>query len=133
MRLSIYYDPLLIVDEGKSVYLLYMVRRRCAERKPVIWYDGLVGYVFVDDGVYKMAPVFHVNEFKVFVWTLVDSATRPRSESYSSLCPLCFFPNIVRWKRLHKTMDDFTVIMNTWTWREMFRACVCHTLRYSFH
>ena len=63
----------LIVDEGKSVSLVYMLRRRCAERKPVIWYDGLKSYIFVNDGVYKMAPDFHFNELKIFVWTLVDS------------------------------------------------------------
>jgi len=63
----------LIVDEGKSVFLVYMLRRRCAERKPIIWYDGLESYIFVDDGVYKMTPDFHFNEFKIFVWTLVDS------------------------------------------------------------
>jgi hypothetical protein len=34
-------------------------------------------YIFVDDGVYKMAPDFHVNEFKIFVWTLVDSDQAP--------------------------------------------------------
>ena len=41
----------LIVDEGKSVSLVYMLRWRCAERKPVIWYDGLESYIFVDDGI----------------------------------------------------------------------------------
>src|SRR5258705_2727316 len=30
----------LIVDEGKSVSLVYILRRRCAERKPVIWYEA---------------------------------------------------------------------------------------------
>ena len=29
--------------------------------------------VFVEDGIYRMASDFHVNEFKIFVWSLVDS------------------------------------------------------------
>jgi hypothetical protein len=36
--------------------------------------------------------------------------TRPRSESYSSFCPYDSPPNVDRWKRLHKTVDDTTVI-----------------------
>jgi len=93
----IFSGHILIVDEGKSVSLVYMLRRHCAERKPVIWYDGLEPYIFVDDGVYKMAPDFHFNNFKIFVWTLVDSDQSPgvshqsSSEPYSSFCPLCFF------------------------------------------
>src|SRR6266545_6677690 len=66
-----------IVDEGKSMSLVYMLCQHCAERKPVIWYDGLESYIFVDDGVYKMAPDFHFNEFKIFMWTLVDSDQAP--------------------------------------------------------
>ena len=71
----------MIVDEGKSVSLVYILRRRCAERKPVIWFNGFRGYIFVDDGVYKMAPDFHDNKFKIFVWTLVDSDQAPTQES----------------------------------------------------
>jgi len=129
---------LLIVNEGKSVCLLYMLRRRCAEKKPVIWYDGIVGYIFVDDGVYKVAPDFHVNEFKIFVWTLVDADQAQDGvppELVRNRTRLFVFyaspPNSERWKRLHKTVDDITLFMNPWTWREMLRACVYSTLRYS--
>jgi len=127
----------LIVDEGKSVSLVYILRRRCAERKPVIWYDGLESYIFVDDGVYKMAPDFHVNEFKIFVWTLVDSDQAPGGvppelvRNRTRLFVLyASSPNVDRWKRLHKTVDDITVVMNPWTWREMLRACVFYTLHF---
>jgi len=34
-------DILLIIDEGKSVSLVYVLRRRCAEKKPVVWYEVL--------------------------------------------------------------------------------------------
>jgi hypothetical protein len=127
----------LIVDEGKSVSLVYILRRRCAERKPVIWFDGLRGYIFVDDGVYKMAPDFHDNEFKIFVWTLVDSDQAPGGvppelvRNRTRLFVLyASSPNVDRWKRLHKTVEDTTVVMNPWTWREMLRACVCYPLQY---
>ena len=125
-------------DQGKSVFLLYMLRRRCAEKKPVIWYDGRDGYIFVDDGVYKMAPDFQINEFKIFVWTLVDSDQAPDGvppDLVRNRTPLFVIyassPNVARWKRLHKTVHSITVIMNPWTWREMLRACVCYKLRYS--
>ena len=67
----------LIVE---SVSLVYMPRRRYAERKPVIWYDGFESYIFVDDGVYKMAPDFHFNEFKI----LADSNQGPGAPYQSS-------------------------------------------------
>ena len=130
----------LIVDEGKSVSLVYILRRRCAERKPVIWFDGLRGYIFVDDGVYKMAPDFHDNEFKIFVWTLVDSDQAPGGvppelvRNRTRLFVLyASSPNSGRWNRLHKTVGATTVIMNPWTWREMLRACVCYSLQHSPH
>jgi hypothetical protein len=63
----------LIINKGKTVWLLY-----------AIWYDGLESCIFVDDGVYKMAADFHVNEFKTFVWTL-STWTRPRTASHQSL------------------------------------------------
>jgi hypothetical protein len=127
----------LIVDEGKSVSLVYMLRRRCAERKPVIWYDGVESYIFVEDGVYEMAQDFHKNEFKIFVWTLVDSDQAPGGvppelvRNRTRLFVLyASSPNVDRWKRLHKTVDDITVVMNPWTWREMLRACVFYTLHF---
>jgi hypothetical protein len=50
-------DTLLIVNEGKSVCLVYMLRRRCAERKPVIWYDGEKGYIFVGETCFECESV----------------------------------------------------------------------------
>jgi len=120
------------------VWLLYALRRRCAEKKPVIWYNGTTSFIFVDDGVYKMAPDFQDNEFKIFVWTLIDSDQAPQGVppvfvqnrtrlfvNYASS------PDKQRWKRLHKNVEDVTVVMNPWSWREILRACVCYT--YNIH
>ena len=60
---------IIIDNEGKTVWLLFALRRRCAEKKPVIWYN------------------------ETFVWTLVDSQWRPtpsRPESHPSFRQLCF-------------------------------------------
>jgi len=86
-----------------------------------------------------MAADFHVNEFKIFVWTLVDSdqakdgippdLVRRRTRLFVLYASS---PNADRWKRLHKTVDTITVVMNPWTWREMLRACVGYTLNIYF-
>ena len=129
-----------IVDEGKSMSLVYMLCQHCAERKPVIWYDGLESYIFVDDGVYKMAPDFHFNEFKIFMWTLVDSDQAPGGVppelvwNRTHLFVLyASSPNSDHWKCLHKTVGITTVVMNHWTWRKMLRACICYSLQHSPH
>ena len=106
-----------------------MLRRRFAERKPVIWHDGKDGYIFVEDGVYQMAPDFQVNHFKTFVWTLVDSDSAadgiPPHLVWNRTRLFVIYstsPTRKRWERLHKTVDDVTVIMNPWTWREIRRV-----------
>ena len=85
-----------------------------------------------------MAPDFQVNKFKIFVWTLVDSdqakdGVPPQLvENRTRLFVLyASSPNKGRWKRLHKNVEDVTVIMNPWTWREIRRACVFYTLQFS--
>ena len=89
----------------------------------MIWYNGTNCFIFVDDGVCKMAQDFQDNEFKIFVWTLIDSDQAPHGVplhlvqnrtrvNYAS-------PNKQRWKRLHKNVEDVTVMMNPWSWREI--------------
>jgi len=85
----------------------------------------------------KWPPDFHVNEFEIFVWTLVDADQAQDgvpSELVRNRTRLFVFyaspPNSERWKRLHKAVDDITLFINPWTWREMLRACVYSTLRY---
>ena len=77
------------------------------------------------------APDFHTNEFKIFVWTLVDSdqalmgvppeLVRNRTRLFVLYASS---PDSGRWNRLHKTVRPITVVMNPWTWTEMLRACV---------
>ena len=98
----------LIVDEGKSVSLVYMLRRRCAEKKPVIWYDGRQGYIFVDDGVYKMTT-----NLRSSCWTLVDSdQALVASHQTSSGIVLVFLSSTppLQTSTVGKTVDDITVI-----------------------
>ena len=108
------------------MFLLYILRRLCAEKKPVIWHNGQQSYIFVDDGVYQMAPDYEMIRFKIFVWTLVDSdhaqtcvppALVPNRTRHFVI--YASSPDIIHWKRLHKTVDAVTVVMNPWTWREM--------------
>jgi len=80
-----------IVNKGKTVLLVYVLRRCFAEKEPVIWHDGKD-----EDGVYQMAPDFQLNHFRTFVWTLVDSdagwhPTTSRMESHSSFRCLFYF------------------------------------------
>ena len=62
---------LCIINVGKSVWIHYALRRRLAEKKPVIWYFEGTCYLFVEEGVYEVPDKCH--QFEVFVWTLVDS------------------------------------------------------------
>jgi hypothetical protein len=112
-------------------YFMHYVRR-CADKKPVIWYDGLESYIFVDNGVYKMAADFHVNEFKIFVWTLGDSdqakdgippeLVRNRTRLFVLYASSS---NKQRWKRFHKggcRRSDESMELE-----EILRAYVCYT------
>ncbi|KAF8337726.1 hypothetical protein F5887DRAFT_531087 [Amanita rubescens] len=58
---------------GKSVWVYYVLRRRLAERKPVIWYREGSCLLFVEEGVYKAPDKFRPSFFHKFVWTVVDS------------------------------------------------------------
>ena len=116
--------------------LLYMLRRRRAEKKPVIWYDGSDGYIFVEDGVYKMAQDFYINEFKIFVWTLVDADQAqdsvPAEFVWNRTRLFVLFASPPYSKRWNVSIRlDIVLVMNPWTWREMLRTCVYYTLQYS--
>lgn len=117
---------LCIVNVGKSVWIYYALRRRLAERKPVIWYLRQTRYLFVEEGVYKVPEDFH--DFKVFVWTLVDSDTA-KDVPENLVWPgthhfliYCTSPNQDRWSRLHKTVLDYIFIMNPWKSKEILRV-----------
>ena len=53
------------------------MRRRFAEKKPVMWYRASVLFLFVEEGVYQSTTYFCPTEFKKPVWTLVDSDDSP--------------------------------------------------------
>lgn len=59
--------------QGKSIWIYYALRRRLAEKKPVIWYRDHSCFLFVEEGVYEVPSGFKSSSFRVFVWTLVDS------------------------------------------------------------
>ena len=46
-------ELLLTVQTGKSIWVYYALRRRLAEKKPVIFYNQQKCFLFVDEGVYK--------------------------------------------------------------------------------
>ncbi|KAK2464475.1 hypothetical protein APHAL10511_003454 [Amanita phalloides] len=112
---------------GKSIWIYYALRRRLAERKPVIWYLDQTRYLFVEEGVYKVPDEFH--DFTVFVWTLVDSDEDEggvpenlvmRHTRHSVI--YCSSPSRDRWSRLHKTVRHYNFIMNPWKSKEILRV-----------
>jgi hypothetical protein len=115
--------------KGKSFWIYYALRRRLAERKPVIWYLGGKCYLFVDEGVYQIPRDFPTFSFKTFVWTFVDS-DQSKDGVPPHLVPheTCYYviyatsPCKERWSRLHKTTRVIRVIMNPWTREEILRA-----------
>lgn len=116
---------------GKSGWIYYALRRRLAERKPVIWYREQACYLFVEEGVYKAPPQFPPSSFNTVVWTLVDS-----DESKEGPPPLLVdhetslfviyitSPASERWSRMHKTVSVSIVVMNPWTRWEIHQAYV---------
>ena len=119
----------LTVQTGKSIWVYYALRRRLAERKPVILYYEHKCFLFVDEGVYEQPLDFESRHFKTFVWTLVDT-----DESQKGVPPILVThgthhyviyitpPHKERWSRLHKTARCITVIMNPWTREEILRV-----------
>ena len=118
---------LRIICPGKSLWIYYALRRRLAERKPVIWYLDQTPYLFVEEGVFKVPDQFKASDFKVFIWTLVDSNLNEgipehlvTRETHHFLI-FCTFPMRKWWSRLHKTTRDLTIIMNPWKRKEILR------------
>ncbi|KAF8624106.1 hypothetical protein AX15_006042, partial [Amanita polypyramis BW_CC] len=98
-------------------------------RMPVYPYkaSAVTHYLFVEEGVYEVPDKFQ--NFKVFVWTLVDSdhaeAKVPEDlvmhgTRHFVICSTS--PNQDRWSRLHKTLHHFTFIMNPWKSKEILRV-----------
>lgn len=118
-----------IARKGKSVWIYYALRRRLAERKPVIWYLEHTCYLFVEEGVYEVPRGFKPSRFQVFVWTLVDSdeavdGVPPHLVPHGTHHFVIYstFPRKERWSRLHKTVRTVTVVMNPWMRKEILRV-----------
>jgi hypothetical protein len=117
---------LCIINVGKSIWIYYALRRRLAERKPVIWYYRKARYLFVEEGVYQVPEEFH--DFETFVWTLVDSDEEDKvpenlvMRHTRHFVIYCTSPSRDRWSRLHKTVRNVIVIMNPWKCKEILRV-----------
>jgi hypothetical protein len=129
MSLCLTGRPDYIMHQGKSVWIYYALRRRLAERKPVIWYYDETRYLFVEEGVYEGPDKFKASHFQVFVWTLVDSdhgmegvPRRLVSPGTHHFVIYCTSPRKERWSRLHKTVRDVTIIMDPWKIKEILRV-----------
>ena len=118
---------LCIINVGKSVWIFYALRRRLAEKKPVIWYYHKTRYLFVEEGVYEVPEKFQAFEF--FVWTLVDSDYAkggvPEDLVMQGTRHFLIYstsPSRDRWSHLHKTVRNVIVIMNPWKRKEILRV-----------
>ena len=114
--------------KGKSYWVLYALRRRLAEGKPVIWYRATRRYLFVEEGAFVAPQDYPSTDFKTHIWTLVDadesSSGIPSHLSMHDTKHLIVFvsyPQSSRWKSLEKTTQCRVAIMNPWT-REEIRA-----------
>ena len=114
---------------GKSTWMLYALRRRLGEMKPVIWYFQEQCHLFVNEGVFVIKRDFGLSNFKTIMWTLVDSDQA--RDGVPSLLVSHFTPLYViyttspcreRWSRLHKTVRQITIIMSSWTRKEILHA-----------
>ncbi|KAN0127602.1 hypothetical protein V8E53_014580 [Lactarius tabidus] len=129
-------SPSLIVTGqpgiGKSYWLIYVLCRRLAYKKPIMWYRGQRMYLSVEDGVY-MAPIDHPSTaFRTRVWTLVDadqSECVPESLAVPDTKHMIIFassPKQERWEGMTKTTNYSVAIMNPWTRAEISEAAAIH-------
>ncbi|KAF8271397.1 hypothetical protein EI94DRAFT_1720516 [Lactarius quietus] len=119
---------------GKTYWVLYALRRRLAERKPVIWYRELNLYLFVADGVYMAPQYFRPSTFQALVWTLIDTdevdGVPPLLVGSDTQLFIIFSssPKPSRWSNMRKTTQCVICIMNPWTKKEIAKAAVIHGL-----
>ncbi|KAH9043692.1 hypothetical protein EDB85DRAFT_710629 [Lactarius pseudohatsudake] len=121
---------------GKSYWILYALRRRLSEGKPVIWYRDSTRFLFVNEGVYKVPKDFLSTDFSIRVWTLVDSDEIPPELAVHQSQHLNIFttlPQAERWKPLERTTDCAVFFMNPWTKKEILQAAVIHGFTSSDH
>jgi hypothetical protein len=120
----------LSLCKGKSYWIFYAVRRRLGEKKPFIWYFDRKWYLFVEDGVFQCPEDFSTTPFRrVGLWVLADADNAPLgvptelAQSESKLHTIfTSSPREERWKVLLKTTSCTQLIMNPWSWDEIYQA-----------
>jgi hypothetical protein len=108
--------------------MLYALRRRLAEKRPLIWCYSKNYLLFLKEGVYAMPVNFQTAVFRSIIWVLVDSdeSLLGVPEELVCHCTRVFTifattPNRNR-KRLHKTVNETVIVMNPWARDEIHRA-----------
>src|SRR5262245_472445 len=116
-----------VVHKGKSVWIYYALRRRLAEKQPVLWLCDKEYYLFVEEGVYQAPPKFRKTHFQAIVWTLVDSDESKEGVPEALIVHgtrlfviYATSPRKKRWKPMTKTVLKISLIMNPWTRKELF-------------
>ncbi|KAH9043153.1 hypothetical protein EDB85DRAFT_1885551 [Lactarius pseudohatsudake] len=97
---------------GKSYWIYYAMRRRLAEKKPVIWYRDSTLFLFVEEGVYQTPEHFRSTTLKTLVWTLVDSDESPSGvpsrlavRGTKHFITFTTYPQPDRWQHMEKSTD----------------------------
>ena len=115
--------------KGKSYWILYAICRCLGESKVFLWYFQKNWYLFVRAGVFRCPGDLVVNSFRPYIWAFVDAdhslAGVPPELAERETNILTIFttsPKRERWMPLVKNMSCVTVIMNPWTWDEIYKA-----------
>ena len=119
--------------KGKSYWIYYVLCRRLAERKPVLWYRDSRLYLFLNNGVHESPTNISSTLFRARVWTLVDVDSDQlfppvlSQQGTNNLIVFATSPKKERWASLEKTTTWDVAIMNPWTRGEISEA-LAHSL-----
>ena len=116
--------------KGKSYWIFYTARRRLSEKEPFIWFFGQEWYLFVEDGVFRCPGGFSPIPFRPLgLWVLIDADNSTLGvpvevAEFMGNLHIIFVasPREGRWKGLKKTTSCKTVVMDPWSWDEIYRA-----------
>ena len=124
------------MDEGKSVWRYYALRRCAGDRRDVIWYEAGERFLFTEEGV-RLLPQ---NESWGPTWTLVDTDSAAEevpshliAHGTEHFVIFCTSPKKSRWSRLHKSVLRVLIVMNPWKRNEIIRVCVAFLIRHSVY
>ena len=128
MLILLTYHILLL---GKTLWRWYALRVCCAQKKPVIFYQDNVCWLFVEEGVFEQPTSFHAWQYNTIIWTLVDSVDTPTPSGLPTgltthgtqhFIIYTTPPTPLRWSKLHQSMLRTVCVMNPWTKAEIHRA-----------